>query len=315
MSGLVVGIAGVISGIFVVAANAWMNTPAGFDWVNGQAINIDPVKAMFNRAWFQQALHMTIASFASTCFAVAGIHALLLLRDKENPIHQKAVRISLAFATVAALLQPISGDISAKNVARLQPAKLAAMESLFKTSAPARMVIGGIPDTAKEEVKYAIHIPGLLSFLAHGDFSAEVTGLDKFKKADWPPVPVVHISFQVMVLMGMIMALAAVMNLLITYRWRETLQKRWWLRLLTWLTPAGFIAVEAGWIVTETGRQPWIIYGILRTSESVTPMPGIKYSFYVVTFLYLTLSLIVFYLMKRQIAALREGTSTSSSHD
>ena len=119
------------------------------------------------------------------------------------------MRISLAFATVAALLQPISGDISAKNVARLQPAKLAAMESLFKTSAPARMVIGGIPDTAKEEVKYAIHIPGLLSFLAHGDFNAEVTGLDKFKKADWPPVPIVHFAFQLMVFMGMIMALAA----------------------------------------------------------------------------------------------------------
>jgi cytochrome bd ubiquinol oxidase subunit I len=315
ISGLVVGIAGVISGIFVVSANAWMNAPAGFDWVNGQAINIDPVKAMFNKAWFQQALHMTIASFASTCFAVAGIHAWLLLRDKENPMHQKAVKISIAFATVAALLQPISGDISAKNVARLQPAKLAAMESLFKTSAPARMVIGGIPDTAKQEVKYAIHIPRLLSFLAHGDFNAEVTGLDKFKKADWPPVPIVHIAFQVMVFMGTIMALAALMNLLITYKWKEIQQKRWWLRLLTWLTPAGFIAVEAGWIVTETGRQPWIIYGIFRTSESVTPMPGIRYSFYVVSAIYLALTFIVFYLMKRQISALQSGTSKSNYHD
>lgn len=315
MSGLVVGIAGVISGIFVVSANAWMNSPAGFDWVNGQAINIDPVKAMFNKAWFQQALHMTIASFASTCFAVAGIHSWLLLKEKDNPVHKKAVRISLAFATVAALLQPISGDISAKNVARLQPAKLAAMESLFKTSAPARMVIGGIPDTSKEEVKYAIHIPGLLSFLAHGDFKAEVTGLDKFKKTDWPPVPIVHIAFQLMVFMGSIMALAALMNLLFAFKWKETLQKRWWLTTLVWLTPAGFIAVEAGWIVTETGRQPWIIYGILRTSESVTPMPGIRYSFYLVTFIYLTLTMVVFLLMKRQIAALQKDAPKSITHD
>ena len=315
MSGLVVGIAGVISGIFVVSANAWMNSPAGFDWVNGQAINIDPVKAMFNKAWFQQALHMTIASFASTCFAVAGIHAWLLLKDKNNPVHEKAVRISLAFATVAALLQPVSGDISAKNVARLQPAKLAAMESLFKTSAPARMVIGGIPDTSKEEVKYAIHIPGLLSFLAHGNFNAEVTGLDKFKKTDWPPVPIVHIAFQLMVFMGMVMALAALMNLLFTLKWKKNLQKRWWLRTLAWLTPAGFIAMEAGWIVTETGRQPWIIYGILRTSESVTPMPGIRYSFYLVTFIYLALGMVVFLLMKRQIAALQKDAPKSISHD
>jgi cytochrome d ubiquinol oxidase subunit I len=315
MSGLVVGIAGVISGIFVVSANAWMNSPAGFEWVNGHAINIDPVKAMFNKAWFQQALHMTIASFASTCFAVAGIHACLLLRGKNSQIHEKAVRISLAFATVAALLQPLSGDLSAKNVARLQPAKLAAMESLFKTSARARMVIGGIPDTAKEEVKYAIRIPGLLSFLAHGDFNAEVTGLDKFRKSDWPPVPIVHFAFQIMVLMGVIMALAAVLNLLFTFLWKENLQKSWWLTLLAWLTPAGFIAVEAGWIVTETGRQPWIIYGILRTSESVTPMPGIRYSLYLVTFIYLALALIVILLMKRQIAALQKDTSDSSSHD
>jgi cytochrome bd ubiquinol oxidase subunit I len=315
MSGLVVGIAGVISGIFVVSANAWMNSPAGFDWVNGQAINIDPLKAMFNKSWFQEALHMTIASFASTCFAVAGIHAWLLLRDKENQIHQKAVRISLAFATVAALLQPFSGDITAKNVARLQPAKLAAMESLFKTSAPARMVIGGIPDTAMQKVSYAIQIPGLLSFLAHGDFNAEVTGLDKFKKSDWPPVPIVHISFQIMVFMGLIMAFAAFLNFLFTFKWKETLQKRWWLIFLGLLTPAGFIAVEAGWIVTETGRQPWIIYGILRTSESVTPMPGIRYSFYLVTTIYLVLTFIVILLMKRQIGALQKGTSNNSSYD
>ncbi len=107
------------------------------------------------------------------------------------------------------------------------------------------------------------------------------------------------------------MALAALMNLLFTFKWKETLQKRWWLTTLAWLTPAGFIAVEAGWIVTETGRQPWIIYGILRTSESVTPMPGIRYSFYLVTFIYLTLTMVVFLLMKRQIAALQKDTSKS----
>jgi len=218
ISGLVVGIAGVVSGIFVIAANAWMNSPSGFDWVNGQAINIDPVKAMFNKTWFQQALHMTIAAFASTSFAVAGVHAFMLLRHKGNKFHRSAIRIALAFGAVAAILQPLSGDISAKNVAKLQPAKLAAMESLFKTSEPASLVIGGIPDEEKEEVKYGIHIPHLLSFLAHGDLNAEVEGLDKTSKENWPPVAIVHFAFQIMVLMGMLMMGAGILFLIFSFK-------------------------------------------------------------------------------------------------
>jgi cytochrome bd ubiquinol oxidase subunit I len=306
-SGLVVGIAGVASGIFVISANAWMNSPAGFDWVNGHAINIDPLKAMFNKAWFQQALHMTIAAFASTCIAVAGIHAYLLLKHKKEALHSKAVRIAITFGAVAAILQPFSGDISAKNVAKTQPSKLAAMESLFKTTKGASMVIGGIPDTAKQEIRYAVHIPKLLSFLAYGKFDAEVQGLDQYKKSDWPPVKIVHFAFQVMVLMGIIMAVTGLFHLLFLLKWKEQLQKRWWLNWLFIITPVGFIAVEAGWIVTEVGRQPWIIYGILKTSESVTPMPGIRYSFYLITFIYVALSFVVFWLMKRQIAALHSN--------
>jgi len=300
-SGLVVGIAGVTSGIVVVSANAWMNSPSGFDWVNGQAINIDPYKAMFNRAWFQQALHMTIAAFASTSFAVAGIHAFLFLRRSDKEIHIKAIKIALTFGAVAAIIQPISGDISAKNVAKYQPAKLAAMESLFVTSKPAPLIIGGIPDTVRREVRYGIKIPKLLSFLAHGDFEAEVKGLDQIDRNEWPPVPIVHFSFQIMVFMGMIMALTGILHLLFLFKWKEHTKWKWWLKWLAIITPAGFIAVEAGWIVTEVGRQPWIIYGIMKTSESVTPMPGIQYSFYLVTFIYLFLSFLVFWLMKRQI--------------
>lgn len=303
-SGLLVGISGVVSGIFVIAANAWMNSPSGFEWVNGQAIHIDPVKAMFNRAWFQQALHMTIAAFASTSFAVAGVHAYMQLRQKNNEFHRGAIRIALAFGTVAAILQPVSGDLSAKNVAELQPAKLAAMESLFKTSKPAALVIGGVPDQENEEVKYGIHIPHLLSFLAHGNANAEVEGLDKTNKEDWPPVAIVHFSFQIMVFMGMLMMGAGILFLLFTFRWKENLDTNWWLRLLVWFTPVGFIAVEAGWIVTEVGRQPWIIYGIMKTKDAVTPMPGVQYPFYMITFVYFILTFLVGWLMRRQITAI-----------
>jgi cytochrome bd ubiquinol oxidase subunit I len=314
-SGLVVGIAGVISGIIVVSANGWMNSPAGFEWVNGQAVNIDPVKAMFNKAWFPEALHMTIAAFASTCFAVAGIHALMQLRRKGHEFHTKAVRIALAFGTVAALVQPLSGDLSAKNIAKLQPAKLAAMESLFKTSKPAPMVIGGIPDVKEEKVNYGLHIPGLLSFLAHGDFNAEVEGLDKTNKDEWPPVPIIHITFQLMVFMGLLMMGAGILYLLFIFKWKANLDRRWWLKTLVWLTPAGFIAVEAGWIVTEVGRQPWIIYGIMKTHEAVTPMPGIQYPFYLITSIYILLTFVVFWLMRRQIEAIHTDPQNSNIHD
>jgi cytochrome bd ubiquinol oxidase subunit I len=314
-SGLVVGLAGVLSGIFVIAANSWMNSPAGFEWVNGQAINIDPVKAMFNKAWFPEALHMTIAAFASTCFAVAGIHAYMLLRDKGHEFHIRAVNIALTFGTVAALVQPFSGDHSAKSIAVLQPAKLAAMESLFITSKPAPLVIGGIPDVKEEKVNYGLHIPKLLSFLAHGDFNAEVQGLDKINKNEWPPVPIVHFAFQIMVLMGMLMAGAGILYLFFIFIWKKFLEKRWWLKTLVWLTPAGFIAVEAGWIVTEVGRQPWIIYGIMKTSDAVTPMPGIQYPFYLITTIYLLLTLTVFWLMRRQISAINKDPIKFDDHD
>jgi cytochrome bd ubiquinol oxidase subunit I len=315
ISGMIVGISGVLSGIFVVSVNSWMNSPAGFDWVDGQAIHIDPFKAMFNEAWFHEALHMTIAAFASTSFAVAGIHAFLLLRHKGNELHAKAIRISLVYGSVAALLQPISGDISAKHIAKHQPAKLAAMESLFKTSTPAPLVIGGIPDEKAEKVRYGIHIPKLLSYLAHGDFNARVTGLDKFGKDERPPVLIVHIAFQVMVLMGILMAVAGTLYILFSVKWKGQLQKQWWLRSLAWLTPTGFIAVEAGWIVTEVGRQPWIIYQIMRTKDALTPMPGLQYSFYAITIVYVLLSFVVFWLMLRQISTLHSQYQNHITHD
>lgn len=315
IAGLVVGIAGVTSGIFVVSANSWMNSPTGFDWVNGQAINIDPVKAMFNKAWFQQALHMTIAAFVSTCFAVAGVHAILLLKAKNHPVHTRAIRIAMTLGAVMAILQPISGDISAKVVAKLQPAKLAAMESLYKTTTSAPLVIGGLPNPETKEVNHAIEIPGALSFLVHGDFHTEVEGLDKTPEKDWPNVVLVHLSFQIMVLMGVLMAIAGVMHLIFIIWKKEKLTKRWWLKTLAWLTPAGFIAVEAGWMVTELGRQPWIIYKIMRTSEAVTPMPGIQYSFYIITLIYVFLTFVVFWLMKRQIKALHNSNIKFDEHD
>jgi len=301
LTGVVVGVSGLVSGILVVAANAWMNSPAGFDFVNGQYLNIDPVKAMFNDAWFSQALHMCIAAFSATGFAVAGIHALMILKKQNVYFHTQSFRIAVVFACVAALLQPLSGDISAKDVSKRQPAKLAAMEAHFHTEPAAPLVIGGIPDVEAQKVNYGLQIPGLLSFMVHGDFKTPVDGLDKIPVENQPPVPITHYAFQIMVGLGMGMLLIAVCYFIAILKKKSWLSRKWLLRMFVIATPMGFIAVEAGWTVTEVGRQPWIINGIMRTADAVTPMPGIVYSFYIFTAMYISLSLIVTFLLYRQI--------------
>jgi cytochrome d ubiquinol oxidase subunit I len=305
-TGVLVGVSGIISGILVVAANAWMNSPAGFDYVNGQYLNIDPIKAMFNDAWFSEALHMTIAAFSATGFAVAGVHALMIYRRQNITFHTKAFKIAIAFAAVAALLQPLSGDISAKSVAKRQPAKLAAMEALFKTQAHAPLLVGGIPNSVTEEVKYGLELPGMLSFLVHDNFNGEVKGLDAIPKNERPPVAITHYAFQIMVGLGMAMMAIAILYFIALWKKRNWLFKKWFLKLFIIATPFGFIAVEAGWTVTEVGRQPWILQGIMRTADAVTPMPGIQYSFYLFSFVYFTLSLAVIFLLSRQIKMVPE---------
>ncbi|AFC24721.1 cytochrome ubiquinol oxidase subunit I [Saprospira grandis] len=308
-SGLVVGISGVASGILVVAANAWMNSPTGFDYdpLTNTYSNIDPIAAMFNPAWFTQALHMILAAFTATGFAVAGVHAFLLIRKPANRFHQQAMRIALLVGGIAAFLQPISGDISAKDVAVRQPAKLAAMEAHFHTEEYAGLLIGGIPNEETGEVHYGIKIPGLLSFLAHGDFKQEVVGLDQIPEDERPPVAVTHFAFQIMVGAGTFLMMVAFL-----YFFAQRFRPRWlghknFLWLVALSTPLGMLAVEAGWTVTEVGRQPWIINGIMRTKEAVTPMPGIQYSFYTVVVVYTLLAVLVSWLMKRQVQTLAQN--------
>lgn len=299
-TGVVVGVSGLASGILVVAANAWMNSPAGFDHVNGVYSNIDPIKAMFNPGWFSQSLHMVIAAFAATGFAVAGAHAVMIMRKKNVEFHTKAFRIAATCACIAALLQPVSGDISAKFVAKTQPAKLAAMEAHFFTEPKASLIIGGIPDEKTQEVKYAIKIPGMLSFLAHGDFEKPVTGLNDIPKEDHPPVAITHYAFQVMVGLGMILFAIALVYFIALFNKKSWLRSKWLLKTFAFSIPLGYIALEAGWVVTEVGRQPWIIYNIMRTKDAVTPMPGIAYSFYIFTAVFISLSAIVIFLLHRQ---------------
>ena len=310
-AGLLVAVSGAASGIFVVIANAWMNTPAGFTLVRGAVVHVDPIAAMRNPAALSQTIHMTLAAYAATGFAVAGIHAFLLLKDRTNAFHRRALTIALLVGVPAAVLQPLAGDFAARQVARNQPAKLAAMEAVFHTEAGTPLVLGGWPDVEARVTRYAIRIPYGLSLLAFHDPNAVVKGLDAVPREDWPNVPAVHWSFQLMVALGTYMALVGLWAGWVAIKTgkretgnerREALaEHRWLMRAVALATPMGFIATEAGWIATELGRQPWAIYGVLRTRDAVTPMPGLMVPLVVFTLLYCFLGVIVAWLLYRHI--------------
>jgi cytochrome d ubiquinol oxidase subunit I len=298
-AGVLVALSGALSAIFVVDANAWMNTPTGFRLEHGQMVDVHPFVAMANPAALAETLHMTLAAYASLGMAVAGLHAFLLLRQPTDGFHKRALIVALMVGAPAAVLQPISGDIAGRMVADTQPVKLAAMEGEFRTQARAPLRIGGIPDVRAHETRWDIEIPGGLSFMAYHDFNATVKGLDDFPEDRWPPVVIVHLAFQVMVGLGTLLAVIGLWAL-----WDLIRRHDFGKRLLIALSigaPLGFICVEAGWTVTEVGRQPWIVAGILRTADAVTPMPGLVVPFLTFTVLYVFLGVIVTWLMYNQV--------------
>jgi cytochrome d ubiquinol oxidase subunit I len=301
-AGAIVALSGAASAIFVVIANAWMNTPVGFRLMDGKPVDIDPIAAMMNPAALGQTVHMLLAAYAAVGFAVAGIHAFLLLRDRRNIFHRHAMAIALAVGASGAILQPISGDLLGQMLARYQPVKLASMEGQFKTEQGAPLRIGGMPDEESATTPYAIEIPYGLSLLAFHDPKAVVKGLEDFPRDVWPPVAIVHVAFQVMVAAGTAMALVALWGAYLAWRRKSLPDSRWFLRAVVAVSPLGLIAIEAGWTVTEVGRQPWIIQGVMRTAQAVTPMPGLKIPFVTFTLVYIFLAAVVVWLLIRQVA-------------
>ncbi len=298
--GVVVAVSGIISGVFVVTANAWMNAPAGFKIVDGKITDIDPIAAMLNPASFHEVVHMTLAAFVATGFAVATVHAFFLLRNRESRFHRAALGIALALACVSIPLQMISGDHSARVVSQLQPAKLAAMEAHYHTEGDAPLLIGGIPNSETQTTDYAFPIPDGLSILLTGSPDGRVTGLDAFPKDTWPNVRIVHWSFDIMVGTGTALFGLALWAGWTWWRRGPLANHPWLLRALVAAGPLGFIAIETGWSVPESGRQPWIIYGVMRTRDAVTPMPGLFVPFVLFTLLYLFLAGMVVLLLRRQ---------------
>jgi cytochrome d ubiquinol oxidase subunit I len=299
-SGAIVAASGALSAFFVTLANAWMNRPAGFDMAG--AAGVRPLQAMFPPGWEHEVVHVLLSCYAAAGMAVAAIHAAGLLRHPASAFHRAALGIALAIGGTASLLQPISGDFSARQVAAEQPVKLAALEALFETTRGAPLLIGGLPDPETQRTPYALEVPRGLSILAFHDPDAEVKGLDSFPRDVWPDVPLVHLAFQIMVAAGSLLAAVALAATLLAWRARGVPTGRRFLRALVVAGPLGFLALEAGWLVTEWGRQPFTVWGVMRTADAVTPVTSLTVPFMLFGAIYAFLAVMVVVLLSRQIA-------------
>lgn len=298
LTGFPVAISGLMSGVLVVAANAWMQAPTGFVESGGELVSADPLAPFRSPAWLHMALHSSLSCYIATGFAVAGVYAMGMLRGRRDAYHRAALAIAMTVGTVTAAVQPLSGDLSARRMAEYQPAKLAAMEAHFETMEGAPLIIGGWPDIDQRTVRWALRIPRGLSWLLERDPNARVEGLDAVPVELWPNVTITHIAFQVMVACGF--ALIALAATFWVARWRGGADPpRWLLIALVAGSPLGFLALESGWLVTEVGRQPWVVYGVMRTADGVTPVADVPVTLFGFAVLYLALGVALTYLLLR----------------
>jgi len=292
-AGVVVAISGTASGVLVCAANAWMQAPRGFD----------PGAPFRSPMWLPMATHTVIASFVAVGFAVGGVYAAAMLRGRRDAYVRRGMTIGLAVAAIAAVAQLASGDVSARAVAENQPAKLAAMEAHFHSARAVPLLVGGLVDADRDEVRFAVPLPSGLSLLVAHDPRAEVGGLDRVPRGDRPPVGLVHAAFDLMVGCGMaLLGVAAwfwIARLGDARRREERDPPRLLLRALVLSSPLGFVAIEAGWIVAEAGRQPWTVDHLLRTRDAVTPAQGVPATFAAFVVLYLALGAALVVLLRR----------------
>jgi cytochrome d ubiquinol oxidase subunit I len=291
-------ISGMAGAFFVVAANAWMNNPTGFVLdAEGRVADARPWAAMFGPSTWPQVVHMLLAAYMVTGFTIASVYAIGMLRGRRDRYHRAGLLIPL---TAAAIITPVQigvGDWIANTVADNQPAKLAAMEAQYETKAGAGLSLGGI--YVDDELRYAAEIPYGLSLLIHHDPNGVVLGLEEFPADERPPVNVVHLAYNAMVGLGSALLLLAAWLGWSWWRRRRIPDTPWFLRAVAVSGVAAVIAMEAGWTTTEVGRQPWIVYGVMRTADAVSPAPGLYYGLWAVIAIYLVLTGLTWYVLRR----------------
>ncbi|CAN5463616.1 cytochrome ubiquinol oxidase subunit I [soil metagenome] len=267
------GFAGVAGTFFILSVNAWMNDPTGFRIVDGEVVDVNPWAAMLNDQVWLQFLHMWVGAFMVVGFVMASVYAVGMLRGRTDRHHRLGFTVPFVFASVAAVAQPLVGHVLGLRVASTQPAKLAAFELATDTESPSPLRIGGL--LVNGEVRFNFDIPYLGSIIARNSFTKPVQGLDTIPVEDQPPINMVHLAFQGMVGIGTLLALAAVAYWLMRRRGHDLLERRWWLRFVALSGPLAVLALELGWIATEVGRQPWVVYGVMRTTEAAGDNSGL----------------------------------------
>ena len=302
---LMVAVGATISAFWILVANSWQQTPAGFVVHGGRAELTSFREAVFNASTLQRFGHTMDAALICGAFFMAGIAAYLLLKNKQVDVAKKALKLAVIVGLITSVLElfPL-GHEHARQVARTQPEKFAAYEGLYDGQAGAPLTVFGYPSDEPAQLKAAIKIPKLLSLMAFGDVNAYVPGLNDFPKDHWPPVWISFVSFHNMVILGTyfigLMALATWM-----LRGGALWKKRWLLKLLLWSIPLPLIACQFGWVATEVGRQPWIVYHLLRTADAASPVvtaEQILFSMILLSLVYLLLGTLYVFLVAKEVS-------------
>jgi cytochrome bd ubiquinol oxidase subunit I len=303
-SGVPIVITGFTGSLTVISVNAWMNHPSGFRLVHGEVAAVHPWHALFGNSFlWHELVHMYLAGYIVTGFVVAAFYAFGRLRSSRPPTRYErtALAIPLTVAALAAPVQVLVGDWAARTVAEHQPTKLAALEGLGRTQRGAPEHLLGWYEGG--EVKYGVKVPRLLSLLSFHDPDARVRGLDAVPPRDRPPVNVVRVSFQLMVAIGTAMAALGAVFLLVRWRRRRLPESRWFYRAVVLAGPGSLVALIAGWVTTEVGRQPWVVYGVMRTSQAVTGADGIPVGYATLAVVYAAVGAGLVWILRRLAAA------------
>jgi cytochrome d ubiquinol oxidase subunit I len=298
LSGIPIAIAGFTGSLTVISVNAWMNHPGGFHLRGGKVVDVDPLKALFGNSYlWSELIHMYIAGYMVTGFLVAGAYAFGRLRGRWGRYERTALTIPLTIACLAAPVQVLVGDWVARDVAVAQPVKLAAIEGLYRTTSGApEHLLGWYTD---RQVKYGIAIPHMLSLLAFHSWNAKVKGLDTVPASQRPPVNVVRAAFQLMVSIGTLLAVLGIVYVVVRIRRRRLPLSAWFYRAVVLAGPLATVALVAGWVTTEVGRQPWVVYRVMPTADAVTGAGGIPVGYGALVVTYAALALAVAWILRR----------------
>jgi cytochrome d ubiquinol oxidase subunit I len=298
LAGVPIVLSGFTGSFMVIAVNAWMNHPSGFRIVDGRAVDIHPWQALFGNPYFwHELVHMYLAGYIVTGFVLAAVYAFGRLRGRWGRYERAALAVPLTVAALVSPVQVLIGDWAAREVAAMQPVKLAAIEGLGRTTRGAPEHLGGW--YVDGEVRYGIGIPKMLSFLAFHDPNATVRGLDTVPPADRPPINIVRVAFQTMVGIGTLLAVLGAFYLVVRVRRKRMPETPWFYRAVVLAGPLSFVALIAGWVTTEVGRQPWVAYGVMRTAQAVTGAGAIPVGYAALATVYALVAVGVVWILRR----------------